>query len=156
MKLKLKEPYKSDYKSAYCYKNKEPRRVVSLIKESGERTCTSYARYLMSSKLGRYLNDDEHVDHKDDNALNDDLSNLQILTEEENRSKHVENLKRKWVKMRCAVCENIFDRKHNKTFLGKSSNKNYQTCSRSCGGRASHMNKEILIDNFELINIYYK
>jgi hypothetical protein len=47
----------------------------------------AYARFLMEQKLGRKLKRSEEVDHKDENPLNDKLSNLQVLTQAQNTSK---------------------------------------------------------------------
>lgn len=149
MKLDLKEPYKSDFKSAYCYKNKEPRRVVSLIKENGSRTSTSYARYLMSCHLGRYLDEDEHVDHINGDPLDDRIENLQILSVQENNSKSAST---KYLKCVCPVCKKEFEVQKSKTYWGGSGNKKYQNCSRSCGGRASHIDDQVLLDHFKIID----
>ena len=46
-----------------------------------------WARYKLENKLGRPLNKNETVDHKDDNKANDRLSNLQILSLAENSRK---------------------------------------------------------------------
>lgn len=50
------------------------------------------ARYLMQEHLNRILESSEHVDHKDENKLNDNLENLQILTETENTVKRNKSL----------------------------------------------------------------
>ena len=156
MKLDLKEPYKSDFKSAYCCKNKEPRRVVSLIREDGSRTSTSYARYLMSCHLGRYLKDEEHVDHINENQLDDKIANLQILSPKENQNKsHKKG--RKYLKMVCPVCGDVFEKEKRQTNLGKGEKySNYQTCSRFCGGKSSHIKSRKLEKNFEIIKRFQK
>ena len=66
---------------------KENRYYVYLINpfNKKDRTSTSYARYLFSVKLGRRLSSTEEVDHIDNNKLNDELSNLQVLSPEKNR-----------------------------------------------------------------------
>lgn len=47
----------------------------------------AYARFLLEHHLGRKLKSSEEVDHKDENPLNDDLSNLQVLTQRQNTAK---------------------------------------------------------------------
>lgn len=47
----------------------------------------TYARWLMQEHLGRKLEPWEHVDHKDENRLNDLIENYQILTLAENTRK---------------------------------------------------------------------
>jgi hypothetical protein len=66
---------------------KQNRRIVVVVKDDGTRETTAYARWLMEEHLGRQLRSDEEVDHVDDNKLNDDLSNLQVLTPAANRAK---------------------------------------------------------------------
>ena len=47
----------------------------------------SYARWLMTQYLQRRLAPDEHVDHINDNSLDDRIENYQLLTPAENNSK---------------------------------------------------------------------
>lgn len=90
MKIELEEPFKSKWKNAYLVTNSENRRNVCLYNDPDDRTTISYARYLMSVKLGRFLDDDVHVDHKDDDKTNDNIDNLQLLTPESNNQKEAE------------------------------------------------------------------
>lgn len=60
------------------------RRMVVLIFSNGAKTTKSYARHLMEKHLGRDLLDSEEVDHIDGDRLNDEISNLQILTKTQN------------------------------------------------------------------------
>lgn len=139
-KIELMFPFILDYKAGYLNINKEPRRVVSLIGKDGIRTSLSYARYLMSCHLRRYLNIKEHVDHKDDNKLNDAIDNFQILTQKENNIKKniYHNIKlAEEIELICPVCNIVFKRPSrnikNKLLLGKK-----PCCSRKCGGVNSH------------------
>jgi hypothetical protein len=107
----------------------EQRRMVVLIRASdGYRTSTSYARYLMSVHLCRCLNYNEHVDHKDDNKLNDDISNFQILTPKENRSKSARP--KTMIELRCDICDEIFFRRKGNCHKGYK----HTFCSRTCNG----------------------
>jgi hypothetical protein len=133
-KIDLSFPYSEDYKAGYKNTNKEPRQIVVLVRKDGTKTSTSYARYLMSCSLGRYLTDEEVVDHIDDNKLNDCLSNYQIITTQENNAK---GKSRTYKTFTCPVC--------NKEFTKEARNVNFKlkqgkiiTCSRSCGGKWSH------------------
>ena len=51
-------------------------------------------RITMSEHLGRPLRSDEFVHHKDDDPSNNNLSNLEIMTNSEHRKLHVKNQKR--------------------------------------------------------------
>lgn len=134
--LELKYPFSEDYKKGYLNTNKEPRRVISLISNNGIRTSVSYARYLLSCKLKRYLNKDEQVDHIDNNKMNDSIENLQILSHIENNIKknifHRIKLKED-VELLCPVCNIKFKRParnvDHKIKAGKK-----PCCSRRCGG----------------------
>jgi HNH endonuclease len=64
----------------------ENRRLVLLYWDGGKKTM-SYARWMMEEHLGRVLTDKEEVDHRDDNKLNDVISNFQILTRLANTKK---------------------------------------------------------------------
>ncbi len=91
MKLeKVESPFDKEWKSAYIVTNKENRKMVCLYKDVNTRKTISYARYLLSVKLGRELTDKETADHIDENKTNDSIENLQILSIEENRNKHIE------------------------------------------------------------------
>ena len=136
-KITLEFPYSKDYKAGYVNINKEPRRILSLVRKDGSKTSTSYARYLMACKLGRYLNNDEVVDHVDDNKLNDSLDNHQILSHQENSAK---GKSRTYKTLICPVCGEAFTKEarqlNQKIVSGKT-----PTCSRICGGKWSHITK---------------
>lgn len=78
--LKIYGPYKVKIKKYW-------RRLV--IIRFSDKTCTSmsYARWLMIQHLQRNLTSEEHVDHIDENPLNDVITNLQILTPGDNNRK---------------------------------------------------------------------
>jgi HNH endonuclease len=112
----------------YLHK-KEGRRMIVLV--SGiHRTSTSYARYLMSMKLGRLLDPLEEVDHKDDNKLNDDINNLQILNHQQNSSK---NRSPTMITLVCPWCNNEFERERRQVL--HKPRKYPACCSRSCAGK---------------------
>lgn len=133
MKIELKEPFKSDWKSGYLITNKENRRNLVLFNSSKDRTTVSYARYLMSVKMKRYLTKDEHVDHIDNNKKNDSIDNLQILTLAENNRKSSKG--RKYVTLNCPICKKDFTIPKSQNW-GKG---RVRTCSRRCGGIKSKM-----------------
>lgn len=134
MKIELQKPYSDVFKSGYLLTNSEPRRVVCLVGLDGKKTSVSYARYLLSCKIGKFIEPGFHVDHIDGNKLNDSISNLQILTKKDNilKDKKVA-IKNRFI---CPICSKEF-------FMSKqrSYNKKNPCCSRVCGGKKSHLSK---------------
>lgn len=127
-------PYDNYYLYVVFHKG-EGRNYANLIPmdKSGElkRKTISYARYLMSVKEKRVLDKNEHVDHKDNDKTNDDIDNLQIMTLSENTKKAAKLHGRKYVKLRCPNCGQIFERRKGNTYLQKKDS-NYTACSRAC------------------------
>lgn len=64
---------------------------------------TSYARWKMQKAIGRKLRFEEKVDHIDGNCSNDDLSNLQILSNQENVIKS--KMPKEMITFICPVCK---------------------------------------------------
>lgn len=95
MKIELQEPFKSIWRNGYLVTNPENRRNVCLVNNVGDRTTISYARYLMSIKLGMFISSEFEVDHKDNDKTNDDIDNLQLLTQQQNLQKFKDLQKRK-------------------------------------------------------------
>ena len=93
MRYELSAPYSTDWRRGYLQESKDGRKYVVLYNSNKDRSVTSYARYLMAVKIGRYLTDEEEVDHKDEDKTNDSLDNLQILTGHENKVKNHEHRK---------------------------------------------------------------
>ena len=94
----------------------------------------SYPKYLMKCHLGRYLTEDETVDHIDQNPQNNDISNLRILS----RKEHCSNDAKRCIPviLTCALCGKEFE---HKGYLSKRNNKNkkckgFYFCSRHCAG----------------------
>ncbi len=52
----------------------------------------NYARYIMEIHLGKFLETKQHVHHKDGNALNDVLDNLEVITLDKHTSIHKKSL----------------------------------------------------------------
>lgn len=139
MKMQLDYPFTEDFKAAYLNINKEPRRVVSLVRKDGSKTSVSYARYLMCCAKRRYLSADEHVDHIDNDKLNDVLDNLQIITQQENNAK---NRSRTYLTLTCPICKREFTKELKNLNHKLKSGKN-PTCSRFCGRKQGLITKNI-------------
>lgn len=82
----------------YVYKG---RRWVTIEGPAGKRSM-AYARFVLQEHLGRVLEPSEHVDHVDEDRLNDAVGNLQILTNSENAKKS--NGPPELVAFDCPVC----------------------------------------------------
>ena len=131
--MKIKSEFPFNNYSSYLVINPENRKNVCLIhKITKQRTTTSYARYLMSVKEKRFLNQDEQVDHIDGDKTNDSIENLQILSAKENCIKHTiqKNITRKMVELQCPYCNNIFTKPLNNSFLQKGGK--FNCCSKKC------------------------
>lgn len=87
MKIKLEYPFSEDWRLGYLRINREGRRVVDLFNSNNDRTTISYARYLMSVSLKKYIPKKYEIDHIDNNKTNDSLENLQLLLPKDNLAK---------------------------------------------------------------------
>ena len=75
-RIRAEYPY-DDYWLYVVWHKKEGRWQANLVKisDTSERTTLSFARYVMSVKLGRLLNTaTEHVDHINNNKSDDRIS----------------------------------------------------------------------------------
>lgn len=109
MTIILQKPYSNDWSRGYLVTNSDNRKTVILYNSHDKRSSTSYARYLMSVSLGRYLTRQEHVDHIDNDKTNDCLSNLQILTQAENSKKASKGVS--YVYLTCDYCRQVLIKK---------------------------------------------
>lgn len=63
MVIPVEYPFNLKWRKAYLIMGSENRRMVCLCNSKSDRTTISYARYLLSVKLGRELRDDETAEH---------------------------------------------------------------------------------------------
>lgn len=138
-KIELDYPYNKRWKTGYVVTNKENRKTLILVNNKNDRSSTQYARYLLAVKLGRFLTDRETVDHIDGDKTNNDLDNLQILSRAENI---IKTCKKPDIILTCPVCNIVFHRTSTQ-IRGKKARAadNMIACSRSCGGKLSHLMK---------------
>lgn len=115
MKINLEYPYSQDWKFGYLQVNGEGRKTVILFNSGKVRSSTSYARYLMAVHIGRYLTEEEEVDHIDCNKFDDSLSNLQILTKEAHREKTNKEQSAPLLSFTCKCCGRYFERSKQRT-----------------------------------------
>jgi len=85
------------------------RRVIYL--DNGTRQY--YSRYLMEKSLGRKLLKTEHVHHKDENKLNDEIDNYEVLDVKEHTRLHTKGKvflnRRKRIQKTCINCSKVFE-----------------------------------------------
>lgn len=129
--FQLEEPFKSVYKKGYLRsKDKDGRKRIDLFNSNTDRTTISYARYLMSVKLGRFLEEHEEVDHIDTDRTNDNIDNLQILTKPVHAIKSAnERRGRNIAELVCPQCGVVFEREVRNIKKGT-----VPKCSRRCNG----------------------
>ena len=136
MRLKDVEVFK-DYS---CYKNYHKgmnRWQVCLVKKGdrNNRKTILYSKYVMSIEVGRILTSEEEVDHVDGDKTNDCLSNLEIVTREENVRRRYEKNKAKTVEVECPECGLVFERLFKNTHLAPYRKTTMTFCSRKCSGK---------------------
>jgi len=132
-KFELEYPFNKDWKFGYLVTNSENRRNVILYNSPKDRSTVAYARYLLSVEMGRYLTQDEQVDHIDDDKTNDAIENLQILTPNANHRKEmVRRGGAKWVIYSCAKCHSRFLRQYHNSSLTSCKKGKVVYCSRAC------------------------
>lgn len=140
MQIVLEPPFNQVWKTGYLQNHPSGRRYVCLVNTSTDRTIISYARYLMSVKLGDFIPEGYEVDHKDDDRTNDDINNLQVVTEEYNRLKEQYRytmFEQEHYGFICAYCETpfILTERELKMRL-KQSKSGLAFCSHSCSLKA--------------------
>ena len=71
-----------DYEIYQFVESKQDKRIRIILKHKEnvrDYKLISYPKYLMECHLGRYLLENETIDHIDGNYLNNDISNLQFI-----------------------------------------------------------------------------
>lgn len=156
MRIVLDEPFKSMYSSGYLNLCDDGRRRVQLTDPTGVVVSSvSYARYLMSVKMGALVPDHLEVDHIDDNKTNDSINNLQLLTPEQNQLKqnynYVMNTQVTYG-YHCAHCSVAFILTAQEVAHRQAQGTILPFCSRSCGAayHASSRNK-VSIENIRTL-----
>ena len=115
--------------------------MIVNIQEGSNRRNMAYARFLMQEHLGRRLDPlTEHVDHENEDKLDDRIENLQILTPGENTQKS--RGKVTWLEFTCPECEGpgIQNLRHVRSNR-KRKDRPGPFCSRRCAGRYNQRNK---------------
>ena len=148
MKIDLEFPYNQDWIKGYLVTNSEPRRTVILYNQSNQRSSVSYARYLMSVHLKRYLTSAEVVDHVNNNPMDDRISNYQLLSSSENIKKGLKALNKSqlFCDFICGSCGELFTKVRKQTHLAKGGRVKSTYCSKACAGK--HLKPSMLIQEY--------
>ena len=134
--MKIDNP--SPFEGFDCYLNFHSglgrHQVCLKSKETGARKTMLLSKFKMSVMIGRELSRCEEVDHKDGNKLNDNESNLEIVTKKENIRRHKMTLPPKsMLSMVCPCCGVGFSRERRKTHVAKGGLRTF--CTRACSTR---------------------
>jgi hypothetical protein len=108
----------------------------ALVSEHPNSTTNGYVlqhRIVMENHLGRLLDANEVVHHKNENGKDNRLENLEVLLVGEHEHLHGLKRGRQMVELKCPECSKIFVRRLGQTFLQKKNK--YTCCSRSCQGK---------------------
>ena len=108
-----------------------------IIKEHPKATKHGYVlmhRAVMENHLGRLLDDDEVVHHKNGDKKDNRICNLEVLNASEHVSMHGFSRGAAYVEARCPMCEKLFIRKRRNTHLQKPGQR-ATFCSRECNAR---------------------
>lgn len=124
----------NNYKLYGPYIGKDNRLRCVLVNKSDktDKRTISYPKFIVETSINRYLTEEETVHHIDGNPLNNDLSNLTILT----RINHAKQdaLHRKDVQAKCIWCDKVFTIKGSK-LRQRERDKAGPFCSKSCSGK---------------------
>ena len=136
MRVELQHPFDVEFCRAYVSRSKtDNRQRITLFREDKTGTVMSYARYLLSVKEGRILEQHEEADHINADPTDDSLENLQILTIEDHVRKTASENAAEVDLLICTHCGVEFLRpsriarysKPNNVFCGYSCNGKYHT-----------------------------
>ena len=115
--------------------------VYALVPEHPNATKSGYVlmhRIIMENHLGRLLNANEVVHHKDHNKKNNSIENLEVLNSLEHVKLHASEKRKSYVTLICPECGKTFVRAKNQTHLVKTKcTFNCTFCSRGCMGKFS-------------------
>jgi hypothetical protein len=113
--------------------------IGKFVDQNGKKRSTtfSYPKWLMEQHLGRKLVEPETVDHVDGNPLNNEFSNLRIVTRSENASLAIKPASK--VLLQCKYCQQLFERRaavHAKNVFKRKTDGPF--CSKRCVGKVHH------------------
>jgi hypothetical protein len=112
--------------------------LYAVVKDHPKATKHGYVllhRVIMENHLGRLLNTNEVVHHKNHDRKDNRLENLEVMEMKEHSKLHQQDKGRAWCELKCPNCGILFHREKRQTFLQKGNG--YTCCSRSCRAKFS-------------------
>lgn len=112
--------------------------LYAIVRNHPKRTKNDYVllhRVVVENHIGRLLNPDEVVHHKDGNKKNNEIQNLEVINASEHTRLHGLQKGRVYVDIKCPWCKIVFTREKRQTHLAKKGQ--YTTCSAPCRGKFS-------------------
>lgn len=120
------------------YTRKDGRQHLVIVNDDKKNTI-SYPKWLMEKELGRSLLPNETVDHIDENPLNNEISNLQVVTRSENSRLWHERHPAEYLTLTCKVCGKEFKKRKKAEIYDRAVRKaDGPFCSKSCVGKVHH------------------
>jgi HNH endonuclease len=133
LRIKVDIPFDKEFTRAYLNRSKlDSRNRVTLVRLDYTGTVMSYARYLLSVKIGRILYDNEEADHINGDPTDDSIDNLQILSLEDHKKKSASERVCEEDTLVCANCLKEFQRPSRVQRYKHNENK---FCSYKCNGK---------------------
>jgi len=127
-----------DYEIYQFVESKQDKRIRIILKHKEnvrDYKLISYPKYLMECHLGRYLLENETIDHIDGDYLNNDISNLQVI----DRTEHckLDAIRNEDVLVYCTQCGKPFIIEGSKLHSRNRKDKHQSGyfCSRKCSGK---------------------
>jgi hypothetical protein len=109
--------------------------LYAIVRDHPNKTKNNYVllhRIVMENLLGRILNTNEVVHHKNENKKDNRGENLELLSKTEHAALHA-TVGNRMLTLCCPNCGIIFERRRNQTHLIKRGS--FTSCSRRCRGQ---------------------
>lgn len=115
--------------------------LYAVVKEHPFCTKNGYVllhRIIVENHLGRLLNKNEIVHHKNENKRDNRIENLKVLSSSEHAKMHGQQRGKIMLSLQCPNCKIVFEKEKRKTHIGKKEGK-FTACSARCRGQFSRM-----------------